>query len=52
MNRGRLVQVGTPDELMRRPADAYVADLMATPRRQAEAVDLLLAEGSLGGPDP
>jgi hypothetical protein len=39
------VQVGPPAELMQRPADARVAELFATPRRQAEAVDRLLAAG-------
>ena len=42
MRGGRLVQVGTPATLLREPADDYVAGLMATPRRQAEAVDRLL----------
>jgi osmoprotectant transport system ATP-binding protein len=41
MREGRLVQVGTPHDLMQRPADDYVADLMATPKRQADAVDRL-----------
>jgi osmoprotectant transport system ATP-binding protein len=39
---GALVQVGPPDELLRRPADDYVAELMATPRRQAESLERLL----------
>ena len=43
LNEGRLVQVGTPEELLRNPANAYVADLMATPKRQAGIVDRLLA---------
>jgi osmoprotectant transport system ATP-binding protein len=43
MQAGRLAQVGTPEELLRRPANDTVAELMATPRRQAEAVDRLLA---------
>jgi osmoprotectant transport system ATP-binding protein len=43
LDAGQLVQVGTPAELMQRPADARVAELFATPRRQAEAVDRLLA---------
>ena len=34
MKDGRLVQVGTPRDLLRHPADAYVAELMDTPRRQ------------------
>lgn len=44
MNEGALVQIGSPRELLSAPADAYVAELMATPRRQAEVVDRLLAE--------
>ena len=43
LHRGRLAQVGTPAELLRAPADAYVAELMATPRRQAENVERFLA---------
>jgi len=45
MNEGRLVQVGTPQDLLRRPADDYVARLMATPTRQAGAVEALLRGG-------
>ncbi|MCU0960820.1 MAG: ATP-binding cassette domain-containing protein [Pirellulaceae bacterium] len=44
MNVGELRQVGTPRELLRRPADEFVAQLMATPRRQAERVEALSAE--------
>ena len=43
MHEGRLVQVGTPRELLRAPADDYVRQLMNTPRRQAELVDGFLA---------
>ncbi len=42
MDEGRLVQAGTPEELLRRPAAPQVAQLMATPRRQAALVDELL----------
>ncbi len=42
---GALVQVGTPAELLARPADGGVAELMATPRRQARVVDQLLERG-------
>ena len=38
MRSGRLVQVGTPGELARRPADEEVARLIDTPRRQARVV--------------
>jgi len=42
MDQGRLVQVGTPRELLRNPANGYVEQLVGTPRRQARAVDDLL----------
>jgi len=54
MDAGRLVQVGTPHELLADPAEERVADLMAAPRRQAERVQAHLgsraARGS-EGPD-
>ena len=42
LEAGRLLQVGTPDELLARPADAVVAELLETPRRQAEALARVL----------
>lgn len=45
MKEGRLVQVGTPHELLAAPADEYVERLLDTPRRQARAFDELV-----GGP--
>jgi osmoprotectant transport system ATP-binding protein len=44
LHDGRLVQLAPPAELLRRPADAYVAELMAAPRRWTAAVDALLRE--------
>jgi osmoprotectant transport system ATP-binding protein len=44
MSHGRLVQVGTPRELLRAPADEYVRLLMETPTRQARVVDALLED--------
>ena len=44
MNQGRLVQVGTPRELLRAPADEYVRRLMETPTRQARVVEALLED--------
>ncbi len=44
MNQGRLVQIGTPRELLTRPADDYIRELMTSPRRQSEAVEALLAK--------
>jgi len=42
MNAGRIVQLGTPHELLTDPADDYVEKMMATPRKQADMVDRLL----------
>jgi osmoprotectant transport system ATP-binding protein len=46
LDRGRLAQVATPKVLLERPADAYVAELMASPQRQARALEQLLAPSS------
>jgi osmoprotectant transport system ATP-binding protein len=42
LERGRLLQVGTPHELLAQPASPLVADLLATPRRQAAALQARL----------
>jgi osmoprotectant transport system ATP-binding protein len=39
---GRLVQLGTPHELLTAPRDSYVERLLDTPRRQARALELAL----------
>jgi osmoprotectant transport system ATP-binding protein len=44
MKEGRLVQMGTPRELLSAPADEYVERLFDTPRRQARAFDELSSE--------
>jgi osmoprotectant transport system ATP-binding protein len=41
MDAGRIVQLGTPRELLRAPADARVAALLDTPRRQSAAIERL-----------
>jgi osmoprotectant transport system ATP-binding protein len=41
MHDGRLLQIGTPAELLRAPADEHVAQLLATPRRHAQRLDEL-----------
>jgi len=41
MNAGRLLQVGTPHQLLNSPIDAFVAHLMATPRHQADQLEAL-----------
>jgi len=46
MSAGRMVQIGTPAELLRAPADDHVALLLATPRRQARRLDELLGGGT------
>jgi len=46
MHAGRLVQIGTPAELLRAPADEQVALLLATPRRQARRLDELMGAGA------
>jgi len=48
MHEGALAQIGTPHELLTRPADAYVEELMSTPRRQTAVVDRLMEEGDGG----
>ena len=48
LHEGRLVQVGTPHELLTAPADDYVGELMRMPRRQAEIVDSLIADTGMG----
>ncbi len=50
MNEGRLVQLGTPHELLTAPATEYVAQLMATPRQHAQLVERIEAEPD--GPTP
>jgi osmoprotectant transport system ATP-binding protein len=42
LNEGRLLQIGEPAELLARPADDYVRQLMTTPQRQIEALDRLV----------
>ena len=44
MHDGRLLQLGTPHDLLTRPADDYVDRLMSTPRRQAAVIDALIDE--------
>ena len=46
LREGALVRVGSPGELLAHPADDGVAELMATPRRQARIVDDLLGGGN------
>jgi osmoprotectant transport system ATP-binding protein len=55
LREGHLAQIGPPAELLHHPADDYVAELMATPRRQTAQVDRLLAAPDVArgaGPGP
>ncbi|MBW2395890.1 MAG: ATP-binding cassette domain-containing protein [Deltaproteobacteria bacterium] len=45
MDAGRILQIGTPAELLAAPAHPRVAELLESPRRQRDAMDRLL-EGS------
>lgn len=49
MRTGQLSQIGTPHELLHDPADAYVAELMGTPSRQADALAALRRGETAGG---
>ena len=44
MEAGRLVQIGKPDTLIRKPANEYVRQLLDTPRHEARRVESLLAQ--------
>jgi len=50
MRAGALVQVGTPQELMAQPADDFVAQMIATPKRRADR--LAAAFGATGQSPP
>jgi osmoprotectant transport system ATP-binding protein len=43
MREGRLVQLGTPRDLVAHPADAFVSAMLETPRRRAAALAAALA---------
>jgi len=43
MNAGRLLQIGSPQDLIARPADDFVAALLASPRHQTEQLEALMA---------
>jgi osmoprotectant transport system ATP-binding protein len=48
MNAGRLLQVGSAQDLLTRPADDFVARLMAIPKRQAEQLEHLASNFAVG----
>lgn len=44
MNKGKLIQLGSPQELIQNPQDNYVEKLLSTPRRQTKALDELFTD--------
>jgi osmoprotectant transport system ATP-binding protein len=49
MDRGRILQLDTPHELLVKPANDYVRQLMNTPKRQADRLEELAGEVAGGG---
>jgi osmoprotectant transport system ATP-binding protein len=45
MHDGLVLQSGTPHELLTEPGHPYVAELVQTPRRQAQVIDNLIESG-------
>jgi len=45
MSAGRMLQVGTPHELMTEPVDETVESFIATPKRQADRLEALAGKG-------
>jgi osmoprotectant transport system ATP-binding protein len=45
MDAGRLLRVGTPEELLADPGEEFVRRLLETPRKQAERYDALAGDG-------
>jgi len=50
MRAGRILQEGTPGELLSDSRDGYVAQLMATPQRQIDRYNTLMEESPSRGP--
>ena len=44
MKSGRILQIGTPDDLLNDPHDEYVSELLDTPQRNARAIEELLGD--------
>ncbi|WP_326785941.1 quaternary amine ABC transporter ATP-binding protein [Streptomyces sp. NBC_00151] len=52
MRDGRIVQLGTPEEIVGSPADAYVREFVRdVPREQVMSVRTAMRPGDCGGPD-
>jgi osmoprotectant transport system ATP-binding protein len=46
MHSGRILQVGTPHQMLTQPQHEYVTTLMHTPKRQADRLEQLAGEES------
>jgi len=49
MRAGEIVQVGSPHELMTRPADDFVRSLMETPKEQADRLEQIVRDEETNG---
>jgi osmoprotectant transport system ATP-binding protein len=49
LHAGSVQQIGSPEDILRQPANAYVRDLFATSRRTAQVIERI---GGLGGDVP
>ena len=49
MERGRVVALGTPHELLQNPGHPYAAALLDAPRRQAELLEEMMADDNADG---
>jgi osmoprotectant transport system ATP-binding protein len=50
MSAGRLLRLGTPQELLTDPGDPFVAALISTPKRAADQLEALVTGRAPGGP--
>ena len=49
MKEGKLLQIGTPTELLNEPAHAYVSELVEMPKLRADRLDQVLRGGREAG---
>ena len=50
MREGRMLQIGTPHELVASPADAFVREMIETPRRRARQLADVMEAGTADRP--
>ena len=49
MKQGKILQIGSPTELLNRPSDPYVRKLIEMPKRRADRLDQILDADSHPG---